>query len=535
MALARRSPTLKCGVLACGVYAVMPGVFAADRALRERDAAQTVVIANQNHPASLALARHYMHVRGIPETHLCVLDLPTGETMARRQYERRLRDPLLAFLREQDLIEQVKREDEGLGPHDSGWRTVRHRVRYVVSMMGVPLRIAETRPFLLATLSRLIEEPFQRDAAAVDSELALVLWDAYEIKGFQGNPQYNLVGWSRAERQPRPILMAARLDGPDADTVRRMMDDTMFAERYGLYGRAYIDTRNLRDPDYLIGDFWLREAGERWRRYGMDVVIDRQEDLFPEYFPMEDVALYFGWYAEHVAGPFLRPGFRFRTGAVAYHLHSTSAETVRRTDRFWAGPLLAAGAAAVMGSVYEPYLLYTPDLQVFADRLASGFTLGESAYLAQRALSWQNTVIGDPLYRPFAYQPEERLRLLEEDEHPNRPWEQVRWVNLLADQQQVHPALAYAREAVRQSDDPLLREKLADLYAKNENWAEALPLYRRLVREAADDVTAARIGYRLILLLRLLDRPDDAAAEKAAITSMWPGSPFLRYLEGAVP
>src|SRR5262249_34998804 len=32
-----------------------------------------------------------------------------------------------------------------------------------------------------------------------------------------------------------------------------------------------------------------------------------------------------------------------------------------------------------------------------------GFTLSESAWMSTRALSWMNVVIGDPLYRPFAF------------------------------------------------------------------------------------------------------------------------------------
>ena len=117
---------------------------------------------------------------------------------------------------------------------------------------------------------------------------------------------------------------------------------------------------------------------------------------------MRQAAIYYGWYTETVTGPFQRPNFHFARGAVAVHIHSFSGGTVRNPQYNWVAPLLAAGAAATMGNVYEPYLTLTPHLDIFHDRLAAGFTFGEAAYMCQRVLSWMTTCVGDPLYRPFA-------------------------------------------------------------------------------------------------------------------------------------
>ena len=73
---------------------------------------------------------------------------------------------------------------------------------------------------------------------------------------------------------------------------------------------------------------------------------------------------------------------------------------MRDPFKWWVGPLLDKGADAVLGNVYEPYLALTTHLDVFAEHLMNGFTLVESAYAAQPGLSWMNTVVGDPLYRP---------------------------------------------------------------------------------------------------------------------------------------
>ncbi len=519
------------------IVAATIGLLSTSRAspFLELDARQTVVVANQNVPESVELARHYMTARGIPEENLCILDLPTGETIARRQFEQRLRDPLLEFLRQAELIEQVKRDVETIGPHDSGWRTVRHRLRYLVSLYGVPLRIAETRPFFIPKLQRLLEEPFQRDEAAVDSELACLLWDSYEIKGFINNPVYNQLNVSRSDRQARPVLLAARLDGPTPGDVRRMIDDTLSVEPYGLHGRAYIDARSVRDPDYLLGDFWLFEAAERLRRHGLEISIDRSETLMPAAYPLADAAVYLGWYSEHVSGPFLQSDFRFRPGAVAYHLHSTSAKSLRQPGRYWAGPLIAAGAAAVMGSVNEPYLSFTPDLQIFADRLAGGYSFGESAYFAQRALSWQITVIGDPLYRPFPARTDDPLPLMQADNHADLGWAVVQRINRMMDARRLNPALDMARQMLLSTGSPVVAERIADAYAANELHTEAIAGYRKLLTEAATDADAIRIAWKLERALRAAGQTDATHAIVPALRAAWPASFRVSLLESSQP
>jgi hypothetical protein len=111
--------------------------------------------------------------------------------------------------------------------------------------------------------------------------------------------------------------------------------------------------------------------------------------------------LYFGWYAGDLNGPFTLPDFTFPPGAIALHIHSFSAHTLRSRTEGWCGPLVARGVTATMGNVFEPYLQFThhPDLLLHA--LARGWTLGDAAYYALPALSWQGVLIGDPLYRPF--------------------------------------------------------------------------------------------------------------------------------------
>jgi tetratricopeptide (TPR) repeat protein len=196
------------------------------------------------------------------------------------------------------------------------------------------------------------------------------------------------------------------------------------------------------------------------------------------------VALYAGWYDPDVSGPFARPAVEFMPGAFAYHLHSYSAESLRTDTRYWVGPLLAKGATATMGCVAEPYLIGTPDIGIFFQRfLQSGFSFGEAAYASQRFLSWQVTVVGDPLYRPFPEGIAEKPEELENRHDRWAEWSDLRAINLKL----LHgttPADAVAAldklEVARQS--PVLMEKLADLQAEQGNQPAAIEAWRAVLK-----------------------------------------------------
>jgi len=147
----------------------------------------------------------------------------------------------------------------------------------------------------------------------------------------------------------------------------------------------------------------MKGVAKLCRKEGIPVAVDRFKDTLPTNYPMTGAALYFGWYAKHVNGPFRAADFRFRRGAVAMHLHSFSAWHLRDPARNWCAPLLARGACATIGNVYEPFLGMTHDLEIFLERLLDGHTLVEASYMATPGLSWMNVVVGDPLYRPFLH------------------------------------------------------------------------------------------------------------------------------------
>jgi uncharacterized protein (TIGR03790 family) len=100
------------------------------------------------------------------------------------------------------------------------------------------------------------------------------------------------------------VLLVCRLDAPDAESVRRMIVDAIETEKTGLWGRAYIDGAHNTSGGLGAGDKWLAEIQLQLRKAGVPVVFDDSPAIFPDGYPLSDCALYFGWYADRIAGPF---------------------------------------------------------------------------------------------------------------------------------------------------------------------------------------------------------------------------------------
>ncbi|HMP77405.1 MAG TPA: TIGR03790 family protein [Kiritimatiellia bacterium] len=494
-----------------------------------------VLIVNRNVPESMELARHYCMLRDLPEDRICALDLPEGESISRGDFDKRLRDPLLAWLRANRWVEQVRRNPRRVRDHESEWTTVSSRLRVLCSFYGVPVRIEDTRPWVVEKIQNRLNHSPQRDEAAVDSELTLLLHGAYDIRGRFANPYYGQLRWETSGSQNLFLVLATRLDGPDPDAVRRMMDGALEAETYGLLGRMFFDLRAPHQDEYQVGDYWLGEAVSRFDREGYDCIVERSDSLYGTQFPMDSAALYWGWYTEQVTGPFTRTGFAFRPGALAYHNHSANAKVLRTRAEYWTGPLLGAGAAASWGAVGEPFLGTTPHLHILADRLCRGLSFAESTYLALPALSWQITVVGDPLYRPFALSLDEQISKLEEAGRPEVEWAWLRRMNLLVRDGRLHGALAYGRDRLRVRDSGVVREKMGELLALNDLAEDALPHFDRAVELAAGPDTAVRVGLRYLRLLRAMGRAEKAQEVEARLRERWNDSPYLALLQPAQP
>jgi uncharacterized protein (TIGR03790 family) len=237
---------------------------------------------------------------------------------------------------------------------------------------------------------------FRTNCSAVDADLALLARSGYAINAFIPNPLFKKIDPTFLDEAT--VVKVARLDGPTYAEAAALVDNALKAEQQGLIGRAYVD---IGGP-HPEGDRWFEETVHQIEALDFDLDVDRGSGVFPSTARFDASVLYFGWYANGLSGPFLRPDFRFPPGAIALHLHSYSAQTVRSASSGWVGPLVARGVTATFGNVHEPYLTFTHHPQMLVRALVDGKNLGDAAYFALPALSWQCVVIGDPLYRPFA-------------------------------------------------------------------------------------------------------------------------------------
>jgi uncharacterized protein (TIGR03790 family) len=354
-------------------------------------AAATVVVYNKAISESGALAHFYAQKRNIPRDHVVGLDCPIEEEIARERYDSTIAEPLRAqFLKRHWWVPRHEDEPErGLTSSS---------IHFLVLMKGMPLKI---KPALDYPGDTPAPGPMgNRNEASVDSELAVLGRFSTAVSGPQQNPYYESF-LSVGDLGEPGLLLVCRLDAPSSATVRRMITDAIATEKSGLWGRAYLDEARNPAAGFELGDKWLSDIRAQLHRVGVPVVTEDTAAVFPKGYPMSNCALYYGWYAGGVSGPFAQPEFEFVPGAIAVHIHSFSAATLRDANANWVGPLLMRGAAASLGNVYEPYLQLTANLNTFNDRLLHGFTLAESAYMSMRALSWMPVVVGDPLYRPY--------------------------------------------------------------------------------------------------------------------------------------
>jgi uncharacterized protein (TIGR03790 family) len=384
---------------------------------------QVLVVANSKVLHSIDLAKYYMEKRVIPPNNLIEINAPMEEQCSREEFEKYILSPIKAFLE--------KKDPEG------------DKFRCLVTMYGIPLRVRspqltpdeqnkladlrKQRDSIATQIKKAKEQQSEKElkalrqeetqikrkinqvgkvfqAAAVDSELALVREDNYYLDGWLPNKYFLGYRGKEIKNIPQKVILVSRLDGPSEEIVRRIIDDSLQTEKEGLQGKAYFDAR-WPDPgskELTGGAFYDRaihnaaHVVEKSKR--LDVVIDSKERLFqPGECP--DAALYCGWYslAHYV------DAFTWVRGAVGFHIASQECQTLKnKGSQVWCKVMLEKGVAATSGPVAEPYVQAFPIPDLFFGLLIDGrLPLAECYALSNPFWSWQMVLIGDPLYRPF--------------------------------------------------------------------------------------------------------------------------------------
>jgi uncharacterized protein (TIGR03790 family) len=487
-------------------------------------AAHVVVVANERSPDSVALAHYYMQRRGIPDKNLFLIQASTDPDITWTEFVDQVFNPLRQQLTAAGWLDAYvtnERDSEGR----LRYVFFGHKIDFLVTCYGVPIRIKNDPARLAAYKGPPIRSEFMTNQAAVDSELALLAALDTPTIGPLANPLYNKLDPDAFTRGL--VVRVARIDGPSAAAARGLIESALAGEARGLQGRAYLD---FGGP-HPSGDAMIKGAGDIIRQLGFDVSEDHAPGLFNWSERFDAPAIYFGWWSWNLAGPIADDTFRFPPGAIGIHIHSFSGEHIRDANSRWVGPLVVRGIAATVGNVFEPYLEFTHNPQMFFAALALGRTTGEAAYYSLPALSWQAIFIGDPLYRPFALGLNEQLARAANDPTPYSVYAVIRQMNLLEEQGKLDEALAFGQSffdhnpgialcfALAQVEDKLGR---TDDALKRLAWITSFAIVTRAdlgvlseIAQWADQHKASQLA--LDLYSKALDAPAANADFKTAV------------------
>lgn len=446
---------------------LLPAVLIANEAER------VVIVANSNDSGSVEIAEYYAKQRQIPVENIIALPMPTKETITIREYVDTLYNPLLGQLIDKGWVkgarsgaaDTVGRKRMSIGAHS---------MSYLVTTRGVPLRFAND-PQLYEPETANLQKELRMNQGSVDSDLMVMAVPAQlPLTSLLKNPFFE------KDYPPQQVTTAfvrvCRLDGPSVDRVLSLIDRTIEAEKRGLRGRAYIDTGAGPNPK---GNEWINAAGDYAEAAHFDTDFEGTRAQMNFSHRLDAPAIYMGWYRADAYGPWKEPRWSVPPGAIAFHLHSYSATTVRSSTKRWLGPFVQQGYCATVGNVYEPYMDFTHHPHLMLKHLLAGRTFGEASAYSYPVSSWMGVAIGDPLYRPFKVSLKQQLTELEEG-----PWASyviIREVNRRKAEVSAGEALSYARAMYIKYPSLALAYKLAGLHqelGQPRKGVEALKIIR---------------------------------------------------------
>jgi uncharacterized protein (TIGR03790 family) len=381
---------------------------------------EILIIANSDSQKSLEIAKYYCQRRQVPAENIVALSLGIElvDSISRKDYQTKLAEPIRDKLSSGKFVGKIRcllttygvpikvgrrgqlkdRQVELKQLQQQQEQAKKKLEQLEQSASAGTLAQKKVTKSELAQLQSEIDPIIGKETnASVDSELSMVLFDDYELYRWQPNKlKDNLLGLRFN------TLMVSRLDGPGFEIAKGLVDKAIAAEKTGLRGVAYIDSRGIAKDNkpYSVGYFdqSLRDLAVFTRfRTEMAVKEERTEALFaPGTCPQ--TAIYCGWYSleKYV------DAFDFVDGAIGYHISSLEAVDIRDPNSSqWCPAMLKDGITATVGAVAEPYLHSFPEPRAFFLELFNGRCLVEAYYHTKPFNSWQLVLIGDPLYRPF--------------------------------------------------------------------------------------------------------------------------------------
>ena len=328
------------------------------------------VIINLNSPASMQIGTYFQTARNIPAQNLIYVSAPTTEVINDAEFEQ-LRLQIENYLTSQNLQDQLN---------------------YLVTTKGIPLK---------RNGIDCIVNTNQSDCGSVDQELSLILGPhAGGIGATNGynNPYYEEnTHFSRAQFG---IYLVTRLDGYELADVISLIDrsgpNTVVNQQEAQVVLDIFETTSI-DTMYFIDNFLapsqLELQNQNWNSttdYQIGTPSSVQNALAYigiGHGPTDSVVLNYKW---------LPGSFSSMNTCSGAHTFDASSNP---TDQFLLAQLIQDGCTAAHGYVNCMYitLLFETDIMLnrYLDTTA-GYNLAESYFMAERMLSYQSVLIGDP-------------------------------------------------------------------------------------------------------------------------------------------
>ena len=335
-----------------------------------------LLVVNRKDADSRQIADYYRPRRAVPSSNVCYLDTTTEETIDWKTYIEQIETPVGKCLQRAGLEE---------------------RVLYIVTTMGVPLRIDGAGGNLQTS-----------EHSSVDSDLALLYAKQKGLEFHRAGALRNPFFGKRdiPFRHPVfPIYLVTRLAGYDFADVKAMIDRSLAARNRGKF---VIDLSSGGNGE---GNNWLRAAALLLPRDR--VVLEETANVL---YDQRDVIGYASWGSNDGNRKRRWLGFQWLPGAIATEFVSSDARTMKRPPDNWnmttfedtkhwfggspqslSADYIHEGATGVSGNVFEPFLVGCARPEFLLPAYAQGRNLAESYYMALPFLSWQGVVLGDPL------------------------------------------------------------------------------------------------------------------------------------------
>jgi len=348
-----------------------------------------LLLFNERSSVSIETAMYYKKIRGLDNKNVFKINTYPQEEISRNIFEKEIKEPLKRYLLNNEMQDQIF---------------------YIVTTKGVPLKIAGSGGR-------------NGDRASVDSELTLLyremIYGDFFKKGTINNPYFNsdplFTGIKNFNHQDFDIYLVTRLTGftlhDIIDLIKKGVTNTTIDINHSNF------ILDKKGDNKSPGEIWLEEAAELLMDSYYSVELEKTAKFLTG---KQNVMGYAGWGSNdpHYSGRFLHN--TYIDGALATNYVSSNGRTFYEPPKLWApgsfknlksyfrgspqslaGDFIREGITGVSSNVYEPYLDACIRPNILFPAYTAGYNLAESFYMAMKYLSWQSTIVGDPLCSPF--------------------------------------------------------------------------------------------------------------------------------------